>query len=76
MITVIPFLISVQEWCDFSTPVLETFGQIPQLEGDDWQSWARAVVQIPGIALKNPPNPDQFTDWVVWADRFNQAIEA
>lgn len=40
----------------------------------EWKNWARHVIQHPDISKYNPPNPDSFDDWVLWAQRFNQSV--
>lgn len=68
--------LSVIEWTDFMTDELLGFSLPPRLDDPTtWQTWALSVCQSPRIAVFNPPNPRQFTDWREWADRFNQAVD-
>ncbi len=66
---------SAKEWCDQVTPYLESLGYIPRLTDDSqWKTWATRVQGIPEISSRNPPRPDQYSNWVDWAVRFNQCL--
>ena len=64
------------EWSDYMNPTLEEYGAVVGrvLNEDDWQSWAAGIISLNGIAQAGAPNPYQFTDWKVWAMRFNSAM--
>ncbi len=67
--------LTVDEWCDYMTETLEPFLIAPKLTpGMTWWEWANQVVQAPGISAYNPPDPNQFDDWQVWATRFIQIV--
>jgi hypothetical protein len=60
-------------WAQQNVGLLGRFGPIPdpvRLHGG-WCAWALAVVQLPQIAARRPPDPTEFTDWRQWAARFN-----
>lgn len=68
--------LSVTEWTDFMTDELTGFSTPPRLDRpEDWRGWALVVCQSPRIAVFNPPNPIEYTDWREWADRFNSAVD-
>jgi hypothetical protein len=68
--------LTVIEWCDFMTDELTGFSQPPRLDSaEEWQFWALTVCQSPRIAGFNPPNPLEYQDWLVWAERFNQVVD-
>ena len=45
------------------------------LDPDEWRAWARNLIQYPQVSAFNPPDPEQFVDWQIWAVRFNQTVE-
>jgi len=62
-------------WAQRSVPQLEPFGPV----GDaahfpDWKQWALAVIQLPGIASRFPPQPHTFDNWRDWASHFNMVM--
>lgn len=70
-----PIGMSAVEWTDRMNQLLP--GDILPLRIDrpqDWRAWARHVIQSPRLSRYNPPNPDQFSNWAEWAQRFNQSV--
>ena len=67
---------SVVEWTDYVNLGLAVFGTIPILwDEKSWQDWAAAVIALPGISAFNPPNPFNYSQWQLWADDFNKAVD-
>lgn len=70
-----PRYLSAREWCDATALQLSSYGLIPTLgEESEWPLWAEIVIQIPAIASYDPPGPRGFSNWVDWAERFNEAV--
>jgi hypothetical protein len=69
-----PRALTLTQWTDAVVLTLATSAPMPKLQGDDWATWALAVVQIPSIANLTPPDPRGFGAWNVWAERFVQAV--
>lgn len=65
---------SVIEWTDRMAQLLPNITPLKLYRPEDWRVWARHVLQSTSISRYNPPNPDQFEDWTLWADRFNQTV--
>jgi len=67
--------LTVIEWTDYMSDELQGFSLPPRLDDpSQWQGWALSVCQSPRIASFNPPNPLQYSDWMEWAERFNQVV--
>lgn len=62
------------EWTDRMALLLPEVTAMKIFHETDWRAWARHVLQSPRVARFNPPNPDYFDNWRVWADRFNQVV--
>lgn len=63
------------EWSDYLGDMLSSFGPVPSVTDEtEWQSWALAVVGLPGVASQNPPNPYTYDNWLDWAKAFNQVV--
>lgn len=69
-----PRFMGVVEWTDMMASTLP-FPPYRLLDPDDWRQWARNLIQYPQISVFNPPDPEQFEDWRMWAERFNQTVE-
>jgi hypothetical protein len=64
--------LSLQDWADSTVPLLEKYGIVPILDGPlFWRPWARVVCDLPAIRSRNPPDPDNYDDWLPWAERMN-----
>lgn len=73
--TIRPVNISLQDWADRTTGILQKFGFRQRLMGDDWVPWGMNLVQIMArVRGGQIPRPDQFKDWRDWALRLNQVI--
>lgn len=67
--------LTLQDWCDSVALGLANFAPPPRLmDAALWREWANTVIQIPAVALFSPPDPQQFTHWYDWAERFVQAV--
>lgn len=66
----------MKEWVDFITLPLEQLGVTPRGldDSEDWKAWAFNLTQSGAVAKFYPPDPRGFTDWVEWAERFNQVV--
>jgi hypothetical protein len=40
-----------------------------------WQEWGIQFCVISGLSQKNIPNPNDFDDWRIWAQRFVQMVD-
>jgi hypothetical protein len=69
-----PRYMNVFEWTDRMAEIL-SFPVFRFFDPEDWRAWARNLIQYPQISVFNPPDPDQFNDWELWAERFNQVVE-
>lgn len=75
MLNLDPRYMSAKHWFDQRTMDLASFGPIPILKvPEEWKDWARTVCQLPQIAILSPPQPEHFTQWQDWAQRFNQVL--
>jgi hypothetical protein len=65
---------NVIEWADVITLPLAEIGVVPRrLDwADDWQNWAFDLIQQKGLHVV--ADPRGFSDWVEWAQRFNQVV--
>lgn len=67
--------LTVLDWTDSMVFPLIDSVRPPKLENPEaWQSWALEVIQAPGIAQLNPPDPRFQDDWREWAIRFNETV--
>lgn len=48
---------------------------IPRASRVGWQQWAAEVLEIPSIAAQQPPRPEGYPDWRMWAEDFNRTVE-
>lgn len=73
---IIPVNIGVLDWTSQMSLSLEIYGIIPRLDApDDWRTWASDVSNLPGVAIKAPPDPNDFDDWQAWAFRFIEIVQ-
>lgn len=66
-----PRYMDVIEWTDRMAANLP-FPVNRLLDPEEWQGWARNLIQYPQISAFNPPDPGTFQGWQEWAERFNQ----
>lgn len=65
----LPTNMTLHDWADAAVPFLEQFDSVGRLVEDRWQEWgARLALALPLSGI-NVPNPYQFTDWRLWAQR-------
>jgi hypothetical protein len=78
MIGINPAGMGVIEWADRMTPIIineGASGDIGRLDNEaNWQDWARGVILSNTNWQSTAPNPYQFTDWRLWAERFLQIM--
>lgn len=68
-----PAGMDVTDWADAMVPVLSRFGPVGRIEDPAfWQVWATLACELPTVRSHNPPNPFEFEDWTLWAQRFIQ----
>lgn len=66
---------TVVSWTDQMALDLSQYGLVEKLDDPSlWQDWAERVVSISDISKLSPPDPRQYDDWSVWADRFNMIV--
>lgn len=71
----LPTRMSFTDWANQILQDLEKEGLSPvKADERNWQGWATSVCQIPVIAGYNPPNPQKYTDWKVWAEHFLRSV--
>jgi hypothetical protein len=71
----LPVRMQFTDWAHQVLQDLEPIGLSPiSAEESDWRSWATSVCQLPVIAGRNPPNPQQYSDWQVWAENFTRSV--
>lgn len=70
---IIPIGVSEQEWFDFTTLDLSSYGQLPRYSGD-WRESASSWMLNSQIAQLNIPRPEIFSTFQEWAFRFNQTV--
>ena len=77
-LSILPVGLDVIEWADKMTPIIidnGSGGSIGRLDTpDNWQDWARGVILSNTNWQSTAPNPYQFSDWRLWADRFLQIM--
>lgn len=78
MIGINPAGMGAVEWADRMTPIIineGASGDIGRLDDEaNWQEWARGVILSNTNWQSTAPNPYQFTDWRLWAERFLQIM--
>lgn len=68
---------SPREWTDIVGGEIERRfrGIIPRIESDlEWRDWARAVVDLPGVAALSPARPETSETFEEWARAFNNVV--
>jgi len=69
--TISPEQMDGLEWFDRTTQITsEVIPPFTLLDIDRWRDWAANARR----AQPEVPDPYQFADWRVWADRFNQVM--
>lgn len=69
-----PIGMTAVEWTDRMALLLTDVAPLKLNRDEDWRAWARHLCQIASISRYNPPNPEQFSDWREWAERFNNTV--
>lgn len=69
-----PSQMGAVEWTDRMALLLPRVLPLRIDREEDWPAWAMHVLQSPSISQYNPPDPNQFTNWREWADRFNDTV--
>lgn len=73
--TIDPIGMTFIDWASQNVLELERFGSLPRPGSElEWRDWAAAVVLLPRIVAKDPPLPDAFPTWQLWAQRLNEAL--
>lgn len=72
-----PSFMSPRDWADIVGSEIERskraiIGRMERVE--DWQTWARLIVDVPAIAADNPPRPEDYEEFIDWARAFNNAV--
>ena len=72
-----PRPMKIKDWTDAMTINLERFGGIPILQNEKkWQEWGASISQLSSLSGTDVPNPYEFSDWQVWAQRLNETLSA
>lgn len=69
-----PIGMTAVDWCNRMALLLPVIVPMRVESDDQWKDWARHVIQHPTISKYNPPIPDGFEEWSLWAMRFNQTV--
>lgn len=69
-----PTFMTAIEWTDRMSLLLPDIQPVRIDREEDWQVWARHVLQSATVSRYNPPNPEAFSDFREWAYRFNQVV--
>ena len=73
--TINPSFMNARTWADFMVPVLEQFGNLSRLDQrEDWREWGAMLLNLPALSGSIVPDPYQFDDWRVWAQRCNENL--
>lgn len=73
--TIDPHGMTVTAWTDANQINLERFGAVPALhDAKKWQAWGASLSGLPSISGITVPNPYEFSDWRVWAERLNESL--
>ena len=63
------------EWTSAYHIDLERFGAIPALQTDaGWKDWGASVTLLSLLSGVVLPNPYEFDEFEVWAQRFNEIL--
>lgn len=75
---IIPVNVTLQEWADRTTGIVQKFGFNRRLMGeDDLLPWGMDLVQqLSQVKGGQIPRPDQYDDWRDWALAVNRKIES
>ena len=74
--TIAPYKISAKDWAD------ELARDWPQaripilMNSEVWRPWAALVLEIPAFAAAAQLDPFTFADFVQFADRFRELVDA
>lgn len=70
----LPTGMQLQDWADQVCLDLDSAGPIGRLmDPTKWQEWGTQFLNISSIGC-NLPQPQGFTDWRDWAERFCQEL--
>ncbi len=71
-----PVIIGLRDWADQVVLDLDNYGPLMRLDDETkWQEWGVQFCVISGLSQKNIPNPRDFDDWRIWAQRFVQMVD-
>jgi len=71
-----PVIIGLRDWADQIVLDLDNYGPLMRLDDETkWQEWGTQFCVISGLSQKNIPNPSDFDDWRIWAQRFVQMVD-
>lgn len=71
-----PAGMTIIDWADSVVLVVGSswaFGRL--IDPDRWQDWATGFVRAGGFNQRNLPDPYQFSDWRMWAERVYPLLE-
>ena len=70
-----PAYMTLREWTDAMCQNLEQFGNLSRLDQrEDWREWGAMLLNLPALSGSIVPDPYQFDDWRVWAQRCNENL--
>lgn len=65
---------TLRDWADASMYTLINYSNCYALLDDNWQLWGTMFFNDPYLSRFDPPNPYEFTQWEVWAERLLDAM--
>jgi hypothetical protein len=65
---------SLEDWANGTIGAMHQYVNVREMTGDDWQSWGMLFFSSPQLGILAPPNPYEFTSWVDWAERLQDAL--
>jgi hypothetical protein len=63
------------EWANGTAYALGQYTSIMQFfDTTDWREWGVQFYNSPKLGLHDPPNPYEFDNWRLWAERLQGAL--
>lgn len=69
-----PSGMALEDWETAFSFVLGEYIVVPTSPSEDWQHWGLLYFQNPQLSPLNPPNPYEFTNWILWAEQMVAAF--
>lgn len=67
--------LTFEEWGTYTAFDVARVGNVPvEPKEENWQDFARSLLQVPALAGLGIPSPEGFTDWPSWAHAVNEGL--